>query len=329
MALMANGVMVFIEARQGAVKKTSLEALSAGRKLADSIQEQTTAVCIGADGPLEQLAHFGADKVLRARHDLLDSYSTEGYASTIAQGAERIQPRIILGSASAMGRDLLPRVAARLRVGLAQDCTEARIVDQQLECVRPIYAGKAFARVRLTRVPSMATLRPNVFSLGAPETSRRAELEDFAPDLSPGRIRVRATGMQASGGQKVELTEANIIVSGGRGLKGPENFAIIQDLADALGGAMGASRAAVDAGWIDHQHQVGQTGKTVSPTLYVACGISGAIQHLAGMSSSKYIVAINKDPEAPIFKLADYGIVGDLFTIVPALAQEVRKLKSQ
>jgi electron transfer flavoprotein alpha subunit len=329
MALMANGVMVFIEARQGAVKKTSLEALSAGRKLADSIQEPTTAVCIGADGPLEQLAHFGADKVLRARHDLLDSYSTEGFASAIAQAAERIQPRIILGSASAMGRDLLPRVAARLRVGLAQDCTEARIVDQQLECVRPIYAGKAFARVRLTRVPSMATLRPNVFSLGAPETSRRAELEDFDPDLSPGKIRARATGMQASGGQKVELTEANIIVSGGRGLKGPENFAIIQDLADALGGAMGASRAAVDAGWIDHQHQVGQTGKTVSPTLYVACGISGAIQHLAGMSSSKYIVAINKDPEAPIFKLADYGIVGDLFTIVPALAQEVRKLKSQ
>ena len=222
---MANGVMVFIEARQGAVKKTSLEALSAGRKLADSIQEQTTAVCIGADGPLEQLAHFGADKVLRARHDLLDAYSTEGYASTIAQAAERIQPRIILGSASAMGRDLLPRVAARLRVGLAQDCTEARIVDQQLECVRPIYAGKAFARVRLTRVPSMATLRPNVFSLGAPETSRRAEPEDFAPDLSPGKIRARATGMQASGGQKVELTEANIIVSGGRGLKGPENFA--------------------------------------------------------------------------------------------------------
>jgi electron transfer flavoprotein alpha subunit len=326
---MANGIMVFVEARQGTVKKTSLEALSAGRKLADSIQEQTTAVCIGVEGSQEQLAHFGADKVLLARHDLLDAYSTEGYASTIAQAVERIQPRIILGSASAMGRDLLPRVAARLRVGLAQDCVEARIVEQQLECMRPIYAGKALARVRMTRVPSMATLRPNVFSLGAPETSRRAEFEDFVPDLAPDKIRGWATGMQASGGQKVELTEASIIVSGGRGLKGPENFAIVQDLADALGGAMGASRAAVDAGWIDHQHQVGQTGKTVSPTLYVACGISGAIQHLAGMSSSKYIVAINKDPEAPIFKLADYGIVGDLFTIVPALAQEVRKLKSQ
>jgi electron transfer flavoprotein alpha subunit len=321
--------MVFVEVRQGAVKKTSLEALSAGHKLAQSIQEQTTAVCIGAEGALDDLAHFGADRVLRARHDLLDAYSTEGYAATLAQAAEKVQPRIILGSASAMGRDLLPRLAARLRVGLAQDCTEARIVDGQLECLRPIYAGKAFARVRLTRVPAMATLRPNVFSLGAPEVSLRAEVEDFAPDLASDKIRVRVTETQASEGQKVELTEASIIVSGGRGLKGPENFAIVQDLADALGGAMGASRAAVDAGWIDHQHQVGQTGKTVSPTLYVACGISGAIQHLAGMSSSKYIVAINKDPEAPIFKLADYGIVGDLFSIVPALAQEVRKLKSR
>src|SRR5215510_5511619 len=301
---MASGVMVFIEARQGVVKRTSLEALLAGRKLADSIQEQTTAVCIGAEGPLEQLAHHGADKVLRSRHDLLDAYSTEGYTSTIVQAAEKIQPRIILGSASAMGRDLLPRVAARLRVGLAQDCTEARIVEQQLECVRPIYAGKAFARVRLTRVPSMASLRPNVFSLGAPETSRHAELEDFAPDLSPDKIRARATGTQASGGQKLELTEASIIVSGGRGLKGPENFAIVQDLADALGGAMGASRAAVDAGWIDHQHQVGQTGKTVAPQLYIAAGISGAIQHLAGMKDSKVIVAINKDPEAPVFSVA-------------------------
>src|SRR5688572_30771048 len=159
---MANGVMVFVEVRQGTVRKTSLEALSAGHQLAQSIQEQTTAVCIGAESALDDLAHFGADRVLRARHDLLDAYSTEGYGSTLAQAAEKVQPRIILGSASAMGRDLLPRLAARLRVGLAQDCTEARIVDGQLECLRPIYAGKASARVRLTRVPAMATLRPNV-----------------------------------------------------------------------------------------------------------------------------------------------------------------------
>src|SRR5438093_10478279 len=224
----------------------------------------------------------------------------------------------------------MPRVAAGLRVGLAQDCTDAGIKgDKQLECVRPIFAGKAFARVRLARIPAMATLRPNVFSLGSPDLSRTAESSSFAPNLAPENIRAQATGTHAAEGQKVELTEASIIVSGGRGLKGPENFPMIQDLADALGGAMGASRAAVDAGWIDHQHQVGQTGKTVSPTLYIACGISGAIQHLAGMSSSKYIVAINKDPEAPVFKLADYGIVGDLYGILPKLTEEVRKLKGQ
>jgi electron transfer flavoprotein alpha subunit len=214
-------------------------------------------------------------------------------------------------------------------VGLAQDCIEIRVIEgQQLECVRPVFAGKAYTRVRLLMVPAMATLRPNVFSLGTPDTGRTAEVEVFTPELSPDQIHASVKETQVSAGQKIELTEANIIVSGGRGMKGPENFPIIAALADALEGAMGASRAAVDAGWIDHHHQVGQTGKTVSPTLYVACGISGAIQHLAGMSSSKYIVAINKDPEAPIFNVADYGIVGDLFVVVPALTEEVKKLKS-
>jgi electron transfer flavoprotein alpha subunit len=327
---MAQGILVFIEERDGAVKKTSLEALGAARKLADVLQEPVTALCLGSRDPSVSLAHFGAHKILRARHDLLATYSAEGFASVVVQAAKQTEPRIILGAATAMGRDFLPRVAAGLRVGLAQDCTDIRLVEgNQLECVRPIYAGKAFARVRPVALPAMATLRPNVFSLGAPDASRSAATADFTPDVSPERIHARVVGVQAAAGSKVELTEADIVVSGGRGMKGPENFPIVQDLADALGAAMGASRAAVDAGWIDHQHQVGQTGKTVSPTLYIACGISGAIQHLAGMSSSKYIVAINKDPEAPIFKLADYGIVGDLFTIVPALAAEIRKLKSQ
>lgn len=326
---MGQGILVFIEARQGAVKKSSVEALYAARKLADALQEPVTALCIGPEDPASQLAHFGADRILRAQHALLESYTPEGFASVACQAAQKFEPRIILGSATAMGRDFLPRVAASLRVGLAQDCTEAKIIDgKQLECVRPIYAGKAFSKVRFTQIPAMATLRPNVFTLGAPSPARVAETITFEPELPSEKIRVKSTGIKISEGQKVELTEANIIVSGGRGLRGPENFSIIQELADALGGAMGASRAAVDAGWIDHQHQVGQTGKTVSPTLYIACGISGAIQHLAGMSSSKFVVAINKDPEAPIFKLADYGIVGDLFTIVPLLTQEVRKLKS-
>lgn len=325
---MGQGILVFIEERNGSVKKTSLEALSAARTLADVFGEQVAAFCIGTQDFSVQLAHYGADKVIRVNHDLLSNYSPEGYAEALAQGAVQAQPRIILGSATALGRDFLPRVAAKLKVGLAQDCVTANIVDGRLECVRPIYAGKAYARVRPTKTPAMATLRPNVFSVGSPAGTRTAGTDTFTPNLSAGKIRAQATDIRASGAQKVELTEANIVVSGGRGVKGPENFPMIQALADAFGGAMGASRAAVDAGWIDHQYQVGQTGKTVSPTLYVACGISGAIQHLAGMSSSKYIVAINKDPEAPIFKLADYGIVGDIFQVIPALTEEVKKLKS-
>ena len=326
---MTQGILVFIEEREGKVKKTSLEALSAARKLADQLKEPVVALRAGSGEPSANLAHYGADTVMNAEHELLKAYSTEGYCATVVQAANKVQPRIILGSASAMGRDLLPRVAARLRVGLAQDCIEAHLIDgQQLECVRPMFAGKAYARVRLLATPAMATLRPNVFSLGAPDESRSAAMETFVPELSPAQIHASVKGIQVSAGQKVELTEANIIVSGGRGMKGPENFPLVEVLADALGGAMGASRAAVDAGWIDHQHQVGQTGKTVSPTLYIACGISGAIQHLAGMSSSKYIVAINKDPEAPIFNVADYGIVGDLFAVVPALTDAVKKLKS-
>ncbi len=325
---MAQGILVFIEERQGSIKKSSLEALSAARRLADGVGETVTAVCIGPGEFPDALAHHGADVVVRVRHDLLAAYSAEGFTAALAQVAFRKEPRAILGSATAMGRDFLPRVAARLRVGLAQDCTEADIADGRLECVRPIYAGKAFARVRLTLSPAMATLRPNVFSVNAADPSRSAAGESLTPEIAADRIRARVVDVQGAAGQKMELTEAAVIVSGGRGLKGPENFPMIQALADALGGAMGASRAAVDAGWIDHQHQVGQTGKTVSPTLYIACGISGAIQHLAGMSSSRYIVAINKDPEAPIFKLADYGIVGDLFTVVPALTDEVKKLKT-
>lgn len=326
---MAQGILVFIEEREGKVKKTSLEALSAARKLADTLQESVVALRIGAGEPSVDFAQYGADKTISAQHELLSSYSTEGYCAAVVQVAQNMPPRFILGAASAMGKDLLPRVAAKLGVGLAQDCIEARVVEgQQLECVRPIFAGKAYARVRLLMTPAMATLRPNVFPLGAVDASRSAERSTFTPDLNAGQIHASVKEVRVAAGLKIELTEANIIVSGGRGMKGPENFPLVEQLADALGGAMGASRAAVDAGWIDHQHQVGQTGKTVSPTLYIACGISGAIQHLAGMSSSKYIVAINKDPEAPIFSVADYGIVGDLFAVVPALTQAVKNLKS-
>jgi electron transfer flavoprotein alpha subunit len=326
---MAQGILVFIEERDGKIKKPSLEALSAARKLADQLQESVTALRFGTGDSSENLAHYGADRIISVQHEFLKSYSTEGYSTTLALAAQVERPRFILGSASAMGRDFLPRLAAKLGVGLAQDCIEIRIVEgQQLECIRPIYAGKAYARVRLLMEPAIATLRPNVFTMGGIDAGRNAELVTFTPELNSSKIRASVKETKAAAGLKVELTEANIIVSGGRGMKGPENFPIIEQLADVLGGAVGASRSAVDAGWIDHQHQVGQTGKTVSPTIYIACGISGAIQHLAGMSSSKYIVAINKDPEAPIFSIADYGIEGDLFTVIPALTEEIKKLKS-
>jgi electron transfer flavoprotein alpha subunit len=324
---MAQGILVFIEERDGKVKKPSLEALYAARKLADRLGASVTALRIGGGGEAsENLAAYGADRIVSATHDLLKTYSTEAFCATLGQVVKAEQPRFIFGSASSMGRDFLPRVAAKLGVGLAQDCIELNITNGQLECLRPIYAGKAYAKVRLLMEPAMATLRPNVFALGSPDAGRSAEAAAFTPELGADKVRASVKEVKAAAGQKLVLTEANISVSGGRGMKGPENFPIIEKLADALGAAVGASRAAVDAGWIDHTHQVGQTGKTVSPTLYVACGISGAIQHLAGMSSSKYIVAINKDAEAPILSIADYGIVGDLFTIVPALTEEVKKL---
>ncbi len=324
---MSQNVLVFVEVRQGSIKKPSLEALGAARTLASAGGGEVIALCIGEEVS-SVLAAQGADTVLVAKHDLLASYTPDGYALVLAQAAQKVQAGIVLASATAMGRDFVPRAAAKLKVGLAQDCTEVRFAGGQLECLRPVYAGKALSRVRLLKSPGFATLRPNVFAALPPDAGRAVRMEPFTPEISSDQVKVRATGTLTSGGQKIELTEANIIVSGGRGIKGPEHFPMIQALADAFGGAMGASRAAVDAGWIDHQYQVGQTGKTVSPTLYVACGISGAIQHLAGMSSSKCIVAINKDPEAPIFKIADYGIVGDVFQVVPALTEAVKKLKS-
>jgi len=222
---------------------------------------------------------------------------------------------------TAMGRDLAPRVAAKLDSGLVSDCVALEIKDGRLIARRPMYSGKAYGTFVWTGEPQLATLRANVFALGKPDAARKAEVVDGRVD---GTARARVTAVHAKAGGKRELTESQIIVSGGRGLKGPENFHLVEELAAAMGAAVGASRAVVDAGWVDHQMQVGQTGKTVSPTLYIACGISGAIQHLAGMSSSKVIVAINKDADAPIFKVADYGVVGDVFEILPKLTEAAK-----
>jgi electron transfer flavoprotein alpha subunit len=232
----------------------------------------------------------------------------------------------VLFGASSLGKDLAPRVAALLGVGLASDCTALDASAGKLTARRPVMAGKAFEKLAFPLGPALATLRPKVFAAATPEAGKTAAVEPLAFEWDANAPRAVVTGTSGASGGKADLTESEIIVSGGRGLKGPENFALVEALADALGATVGASRAVVDAGWRPHGDQVGQTGKTVSPKLYVAVGISGAIQHLAGMSSSRCIVAINKDADAPIFKIADYGVVGDLFEVVPALTEAIRKL---
>jgi electron transfer flavoprotein alpha subunit len=317
------GIVIFAEHRDGKLRRPSLEAVSEAKRLTASLGGPVTAVVVGpgTEGLAAELASYGADKVHVFDDAALGAYATEPYARALAQAVTEAKPAAVLVPFTAMGKDLAPRAAARLGAGLASDCVSFTAKDGRLEARRPMYAGKAYATVRWEGEPQMATIRPNVFPLEKPDASRKAQVVKGEVDTSS---RAKVTAVHAAAAGKVELTEAQIIVSGGRGLKGPENFHLVQGLADALGAAVGASRAVVDAGWVDHQYQVGQTGKTVSPTLYVACGISGAIQHLAGMSTSKVIVAINKDPDAPIFKVASYGLVGDVFEILPKLTEAAK-----
>jgi electron transfer flavoprotein alpha subunit len=326
---MSNNILVIAEQRDGKLKKVSFEMLGEGRRIAEQLGGEVEAVVIG-EGVTElvdALAQHGATKVYVADGPAVAQFSPDGYAQLVADLVKRTQPAIVLAAATAQGRDLAPRVAAKVGAGLASDCTGFEVQDGQLTITRPIYAGKAIAKVRVNTTPQMATVRPNTFPVPPADTSRQATVEPLSLDnYAPKAVVIEFV---TTAGEKLDVAEADIIVSGGRGMGGPENYAILEELAALLGGAVGASRAAVDAGWRPHSDQVGQTGKTVSPSLYIACGISGAIQHLAGMKTSKYIVAINKDPEAPIFKVADYGIVGDLFKVVPALTEEIRKLKEE
>jgi electron transfer flavoprotein alpha subunit len=321
-------IAVFIEARDGKIKKASLEALSEARRRADELGLGTVAVLIGTGlEPLAaELSPFGPARVVCLENPALGEYSSQGYARALADLAREAKPSALFFAATAMGKDLAPRVAAGLGAGLASDCTKVGVKEGRLEFARPIFAGKAILSLRLNSTPQVATLRPNVFPLlppaeGRPEVVRK---EAAIPD---GLIKGRVAEVLKEQGGEIDVAEADVIISGGRGLKGPENFSLLRALSALIPrSAVGASRSAVDSGWIGHAHQVGQTGKTVSPNLYVAVGISGAIQHLAGMSSSKVIVAVNKDPEAPIFKVADYGVVGDLFEVVPRLTEEIKKL---
>jgi len=326
---MAQGIWIVAEQREGELRKISYELVSEGRRLADQLSQPLTAILLGSKvkEKAKELGKYGADKVIVADDERLATYTTDAYVTVIAQLAQAHEPVIILLGASVQGKDLSGRLAARLGVGVAQECVSFSLENGNLVAKRPIYAGKAYATVTFKdSVPQMATARPNVFELNESNESRSTEVVDAEFSLDDSQLKTKVVEFQQEAGSKVDLTEAERIVSGGRGMKGPENYNILEELADLIAATVGASRSAVDAGWRPHSDQVGQTGKVVSPNLYIACGISGAIQHLAGMSTSKVIVAINKDPEAPIFQKADYGVIGDLFDVIPALTEEIRKI---
>src|SRR5436309_1508596 len=319
------GPMV-LEQRDGALRKVSYEVVTGARRLADALGGSVDALILasGAVKGAEQVGRYGADKVITLTNPAFALYAPEGYARTVAERIKSGSYGAVVFAASATGKDLAPRVAARLGRPLAQDVVDLAVENGAVTVIRPVYAGKALLKLKVTGTPALLSLRPNVFT---PVERPKAGTQESAAAAGPaGRVVVKA--IKAAEAGTLDVAEAPIIVSGGRGLKEPANFKVLEELAAAFAGraAVGASRAVVDAGWRPHADQVGQTGKTVSPTLYVAVGISGAIQHLAGMRTSKVIVAINKDKDAPIFKVADYGIVGDLFEVVPKLTEEIKKL---
>ncbi|MBW2435694.1 MAG: electron transfer flavoprotein subunit alpha/FixB family protein [Deltaproteobacteria bacterium] len=320
---MAQGVFAITEQRDGELRKVSFEVVSEGRRVADGLGTELTAVLLGSgvDGLAEELKKYGPDKILVADDAGLADYTTDAYSNVLTDLIQASDAAVVITGASAQGKDLAGRLAAKLDAGVAMDCVKVQLENGNLICTRPMFGGKINAQVEIEGDRQIVAIRPNVMDIT--ETAKDSAIEKPAVQL--GDVKTAVVGKKMDTGDKIELTEADIIVSGGRGTGG--DYASIEALADALGAAVGASRSAVDEGWRPHSDQVGQTGKTVSPTLYVACGISGAIQHLAGMSTSKYIVAINKDEEAPIFSKADFGIVGDLFEVVPVLIEEVKKVK--
>jgi len=320
-----SNVLAVLEQRDGALRKVSHEVVTGARRLADALGGSVDALVLasGAVRGAEQVGRFGADRVITLTNAAFGQYAPEGYARAIAERVKSGTYGAVAFAASATGKDLAPRVAARLGRPLAQDVTDFGVEGGAVTVTRPVYAGKALLKLKITGAPAVISLRPSVFT--PVERPKAGAQETAAAGGSAGRVVVKQ--IKAAEAGTLDVAEAPIIVSGGRGLKEPANFKVLEELAAAFAGraAVGASRAVVDAGWRPHAEQVGQTGKTVSPTLYVAVGISGAIQHLAGMRTSKVIVAINKDKDAPIFKVADYGIVGDLFEVVPKLTEEIKK----
>ncbi|MCD6533606.1 MAG: electron transfer flavoprotein subunit alpha/FixB family protein [Deltaproteobacteria bacterium] len=317
-------IVVCAEQRDGSLRKITLEALSEGKRLAVASGETLKAILIGngVAGLAEELKKYGADEVAVVDNEALATYKADTYAAVLGSYIVQENPALVLLGHSAMGKELAPRTAARVDCGLVSDCISISFADGDYLFSHPVYAGKAIGSFKVSGSVRMATLRPNVFVVA--ESEGVGAVADFAPEIPASKVTI--TGCAMSSGDRPELTEADIICSGGRGLGGPEGFKLIEDLADVLGAAVGSSRAAVDAGWREHSAQVGQTGKVVSPNLYVASGISGAIQHLAGMGSSKFIVGINKDEEANIFNVADYGVEGDLNKVIPALIEKLKEI---
>ncbi len=321
---MSQNVLAITEQAGDHFRKVTYEILSEGKRLAAALGGSLTALVLGS-GITELAAgagEYGADRILAADDDTLAEYTTEAYAGVCAGVIGSESPAIVITGASTQGKDLMARLSARLNAALATDCVALALEDGQLVASRYMYGGKILADVRLSGSPQLVTIRPN--AMAVEKTAGEGKLETVVVDAGAPRIRFIEKKMETG---KIDITEADIVVSGGRGMGGPD-FSVVEALAAELGAAVGASRSAVDEGWRPFSDQVGQTGKVVSPSLYVACGISGAIQHLAGMSSSKVIVAVNKDAEAPIFAKADYGIVGDLFEVVPRITEEVKKLKN-
>ena len=322
---MANKILAILEQREGSLKKVSFEAASTASKLAKELNLEVEAVVTGSDvNNLNEISKYGISKVTHLKSPDFENYTSSGYTEAISNYAKEVNAVCLIVGNTSLGNDLAPRLAVKLNSGCIMDCVDLKVESGEIIATRPIYAGKAFIKVKLSSDVKVFTIRPNVFKAEVYDNTN-ASVETKA--ISNPNLSSKVVSFKKSEG-KLDVAEADIIVSGGRGMKGPENFNLIESLADSLGAAVGASRAVVDAGWRPHREQVGQTGKTVSPSLYIACGISGAIQHLAGMSTSKYIVAINKDKDAPIFSVADYGIAGDLFEVLPILTEEIKKIRS-
>jgi electron transfer flavoprotein alpha subunit len=322
-----SGVWVFAEQRGGKLKAVSFELVTEGRKLADKLGTHLAAVCLGHNvDAVDQLIAYGADKVYLADDPALADHQEDYCTSLLVDLVREYRPEIMLAGATAMGRSFIPRVASILHTGLTADCTGLDIDPETslLLQTRPTFGGNVMATIMCqAKRPQMSTVRPHVFKKGTPDQQRNGEIVkvDFNKEAVTARTKLLEFVEDLS--EKVKLDDAEIIVSGGRGLGGPDNFAVVKDLADALGAAVGSSRPPVDEGWIPYSHQVGQTGKTVCPKVYIACGISGSVQHMAGMQTSEVIVAINEDPNAPIFEIATYGIVGDLFKVLPMLTAKL------